>query len=290
MNKKITLLNLLLLTCFIGFSQVSLQITEIWPGNGEGKNLTKDWFEITNEGDTAWTTSLGNLYFVDDREEADYIDDVAIINGINTIEPGETVIVINDDDTTEFISVWGSVYNLTNLQIGTHDGKGLGGSGDTVNLFISSQTPSDNSTRVDSEAYPDTELNPGKSYDVVNNAFSVVGETPNFPVETEVNDENESAIGSPGNKGKSLSIDEINSSLANVFPLPFNNSLTIQLADQKKLTTTVNIINITGRVIYTEKVKFSNGKATLSLVSKLPVGVYVLRISELNIALKVIKE
>jgi len=201
MYKRITLLSAFLFTCFIGYSQVSLQITEIWPGNGEGDNVTSDWFEITNVGDVAWTPAMGDLYFDDDSQDYTTAD---LISGITSIQPGESVIAIDDTDTTEFIAVWSSVYNLTGVQIGTYDGSGLGGGGDTVTLFMSIGAPSDVNSIVDFEAYPDTELSPGKSYDVIKGDFSDIGELPNQPVATAVNNMNESAIGSPGNLGPAL--------------------------------------------------------------------------------------
>ncbi|QXP62095.1 T9SS type A sorting domain-containing protein [Polaribacter sp. HaHaR_3_91] len=212
MYKKITILTAALFSYFVGYSQTTLKITEIWSGNSKGNNLTGDWFEITNTGSEAWTPAMGDLYFIDDRDEIDYIDDAVLINGIAVIKPGESIIAIKDEDITEFTSVWDDVYDLTDVQIGTHDGKGLGKGGDVVNLFISATVPTDNSTRVDSAAYPDTEANPGQSYDVTKGAFSVIGEAPYVPVATAVNDEGESAIASPGNTGSTapnLQITEI---------------------------------------------------------------------------------
>ncbi|WP_341221695.1 T9SS type A sorting domain-containing protein [Polaribacter atrinae] len=212
MYKKITLLTAGLFSYFMGFSQATLKITEIWSGNSKGNNVTADWFEVTNTGSEAWTPAMGDLYFIDDRDEIDYIDDAVLINGIAVIKPGESIIAIKDEDATEFRSVWGDVYDITNLQIGTHDGKGLGKGGDVVNLFISTTVPTDNSTRVASAAYPDTEANPGQSYDVTKGAFSVIGEAPYVPVATAVNDEGEAAIASPGNTGSTkpdLQITEI---------------------------------------------------------------------------------
>ncbi|WP_418513117.1 T9SS type A sorting domain-containing protein [Corallibacter sp.] len=201
MKKKITLLSALFLTYLISYSQVSLQITEIWPGNGEGDNLTADWFEITNTGSVAWTPAMGDLYF--DDESQDPLD-AALISGITSIQPGEAVIAIDDNDTAEFVAVWGSYYDLTNVQIGTYSGAGLGGGGDAVTLFMSIGAPTDASSIIDAEAYPDTDANPGQSYDVTNAAFSVIGSMPFQPVATAVNDMNESAVGSPGNQGPAI--------------------------------------------------------------------------------------
>ncbi len=201
MCKKITILSALLLINFLGFSQVSLQITEMWSGNENGDDLTEDWFEITNEGDVAWTPAMGDLYFDDDSQDFSTAD---LISGITSIQPGESVIAIDDSDTANFIAVWGSVYNLTNVQIGTYSGSGLGGGGDGVTLFMSIGAPVDASSIVDFESYPDAASFPGQSYDVNKAGFSVIGEAPNMPVATAVNDMGESAIGSPGNQGPAM--------------------------------------------------------------------------------------
>lgn len=63
-----------------------LQITEIWPGNEPGSNLTSDRFELTNYGDTAWVAATdGDLYFDDDSQDGTTAD---LLKGISTILPG----------------------------------------------------------------------------------------------------------------------------------------------------------------------------------------------------------
>ncbi|MCB0211872.1 MAG: lamin tail domain-containing protein, partial [Anaerolineae bacterium] len=174
-----------------------LQITEIWPGNANGTNLTQDWFEIVNTGTVTWTPALGDLYFDDDSQAP---ADADPISGIAAIAPGEAVIAIDDTDTAEFISVWGPVYDLTGIQIGTYAGAGLGQGGDGVTLWIGD--PVAGGTLADFEAYPASSA--GASFDVEKQAFSQVGEQPYEPVETAVNDQNEPAVGSPGNQGPVL--------------------------------------------------------------------------------------
>ncbi|MEO0527751.1 MAG: choice-of-anchor I family protein, partial [Bacteroidota bacterium] len=175
---------------FIEADVPNLQITEIWPGNTNGSNLTADWFEITNNGAGAWTPDIGVLAFDDDSQDVTTAD---VISGITSIQPGETVIAIDDSNITEFLEVWASVYDLTDVQIGTYDGSGLSGNGDGVTLFVNGEI-------VDFEAYPASTN--GASYDVGLSAFSEVGVGPNLPVATTIlSDLGEPAIGSPGNQG-----------------------------------------------------------------------------------------
>ena len=85
MNKKITLLTALLLTTMSTFAQFDLQITEIFPGNEPGTNLTSDWFEITNNGTTAWLSGIDpDLYYDDDSQDPTAAD---LINGIIIFSP-----------------------------------------------------------------------------------------------------------------------------------------------------------------------------------------------------------
>ncbi|WP_373519878.1 ExeM/NucH family extracellular endonuclease, partial [Pricia sp.] len=172
-----------------------LQITEIWPGNENGDNLTADWFEITNTGNIAWTPELGDLYFDDDSQDP---TSASLISGITSIAPGESVIAIDAADADNFIAVWGGVYELTSVQVGTYAGAGLSGGGDGVTLF---QGEPSAETLIDFEEYPDVAVAPGASYDVEKVGFSVVGEPPFLPVATAPNNEGESAVGSPGNRG-----------------------------------------------------------------------------------------
>ncbi|WP_067146296.1 T9SS type A sorting domain-containing protein [Pseudotamlana agarivorans] len=264
-----------------------LNITEIWAGNDQGSNLTADWFEITNNGPIAWTPASGGLYFDDDSQDPNA---AVLISGITSIQPGESVIAIDDANADEFIAVWGAYYNLTDVQIGTYAGAGLGGGGDTVTLWIGDPTTVGNI--VDAQAFPDTATAPGQSYDVEKGAFSVIGDGMYKPVATAVNDANEAAVGSPGNQGPTLSDLETNASVntVKVFPVPFNDYLNLQLNLQAPVSSNVEIIDILGTSVYNETMVLSSGKTTLGFVSNLPSGIYILRIAALNTAIKIVKQ
>lgn len=89
-------------------------------------DVTADWFEVSNFGDAA-ADITGWQY---DDESADIIDAVAL-TGVTSIAPGESVIFLNDTSDTAFRAFWGG---LTGVQVGLHDGSGLG-KGDGVTLF-----------------------------------------------------------------------------------------------------------------------------------------------------------
>ncbi|MEL6574057.1 MAG: choice-of-anchor I family protein, partial [Pseudomonadota bacterium] len=177
-------------------AQPDLQITEIWPGQ-DGTDVTADWFEITNVGSGAFNT--GTLFY--DDESAD-INDATQIIGIDTLAPGESAIVVigNMGDATEFETVWGDDVDLTGVQVGFTDGSGLGGGGDAVNLYLDTDDTLTDDDLVDNEAYPDTDGNSGRSWDVANAQFSNVGALTNVVATDDLGGENddEPAIASPG--------------------------------------------------------------------------------------------
>ncbi len=159
-----------------------LQITEIYFGQ-TNPDPTSDWFEITNVGDMTYTEAIdGSLYqddFSPDPAKAD------IINGITSIAPGESVIVLIDyeDDFTDAagaLAAWNATWNnISGVVVGTADGgSGLSSSkvdGPTIWLG----DPTAGGLLLDTETYPDPDevigLLDGASYDVSLAAFSSVG-------------------------------------------------------------------------------------------------------------------
>ena len=171
----------------------NLQITEIWMGNEPGSNLTEDWFEITNLGNSAWTAAVdGDLYFEDSSADA---GDAVLMSGIASIGAGESVIFVDEDDIAGFLSVWTGVSAAI---VGGYDGSGLGQGGDAVAIWIGDPNVT-LASPVDVEAYPDADLFGGQSWDVVLGAFSTVGNASGaYSTAPTVNDEGQPAIASPG--------------------------------------------------------------------------------------------
>jgi 2',3'-cyclic-nucleotide 2'-phosphodiesterase (5'-nucleotidase family) len=157
-------------------AQVNLQITEMFPGQ-EGEDLTEDWFEIINTGNTAWVSGVDpDLFYDDESADADAADQIF---GISDIQPGERVIVLIGDMSSvmPFMNVWNPVVDLTGVEVGYTDGSGLGAGGDGVTLWIGD--PLNAGTQVDFQTYPDTANNDGQSYDVELTMFSTVGNASN---------------------------------------------------------------------------------------------------------------
>ncbi len=179
-----------------------LQITEIWPGNSLGEDdLTSDWFEVTNLGDMAYDATIdGDLYFDDDSMglKDGLLDNelTDLISGVTAIAPGESVIFIDDEDTSEFVAAWGNVAILP--QLGTYSGSGLSGGGDGVTLFLSTGLPTGIGNIIDFELYPDASLSGGASFDVMLQAFSSIGNASGALETIAVNDASQTAIASVG--------------------------------------------------------------------------------------------
>jgi hypothetical protein len=173
-----------------------LQITEIWPGNEPGSNLSQDWFELTNVGDMAWTAATdGDLYFDD---ESGAVADADLMSGLASIAAGESVIYVDGDiaGATAWSDLWDDVVVLP--QVGYYNGAGLGQGGDAVVLFLDDLAAGVNLTPFTGAGYPDAGANGGQSYDTVLMAFSTVGNANGAVATLIVNDEGQPAIGSPG--------------------------------------------------------------------------------------------
>lgn len=155
---------------------IDLEITEIFMGQ-DGTDLTEDWFEITNNGTTAWVSGVDpDLYYDDESADPGAAD---LIEGITDIQPGEAVIILvtgDAGDITTFTNIWGPVVDLAGVKIGYTDGAGLGQGGDAVNIWLGDPSIS---TPVDTGSYPDTAGNDGKSYDVDLGDFSEIGNANN---------------------------------------------------------------------------------------------------------------
>jgi hypothetical protein len=188
----------LLLCCSSAFGQFDLRITEIWPGNEPGANLSQDWFEITNFGDMAWDEATGgSLWYDDDSMEP---ADAAQLMNVSSIAPGESVVFVdgfvagNPASVNEFLDLWNPV--KPQGQVGAYDGSGLGQGGDGVSVWISASPPTGAPDLF--AAYPDANLNGGQSWDVVLGEFSVDGNASGAVTTLAVNNAGQPAVGSPG--------------------------------------------------------------------------------------------
>lgn len=116
-----------------------LRITEVAPWSSGNSPVAADWFEVTNTG--ARAVDMTGWKFDDVSESPSGASPLA---GISSIAPGESVIYIQAANLTNartaFLNNWFGANPPAGLQIGSHNGDGLGTGGDAVNLFDSKDT------------------------------------------------------------------------------------------------------------------------------------------------------
>lgn len=204
LSKKLLSLCVVLALATPSYAVFDLQVTEIWPGNNPGSDLTPDWFEVTNIGDMPWTAAGdGNLYFDDDSMDA---GSAVIMENVGSIAAGESVVFVDDEaaGATTWFNIWSpALMNASKPvpQIGWHAGPGLSGGGDAVTLFLDANGDgAEAGELLTFGSYPDSDSNGGQSYDTVIGAFSVVGNAAGAVATTFVNDAvpPQPAVGSPG--------------------------------------------------------------------------------------------
>ena len=176
-------------------AQPVLRITEIWAGQ-EAADLTVDWFELTNIGNTAWVAGTSPVLTVNDSGGALTTDD--LVEGLADILPGESAIILMEGTATDkqtFFNVWNPVKpQLLLANIGYADGVpdgglGLSATGDGIRVWL-------NDVLQDSKDYNNPPS--GVSWDVLLSAYSSVNNAAGARATLALNDAGEPAVGSPG--------------------------------------------------------------------------------------------
>jgi hypothetical protein len=183
-------LSMLAIAAAPGMAAFDLRITEVWVGQ-DGSDLSEDWFELKNFGDTAWTSALGAMSVNDNG--GGITSDVPV-SGITEIQPGGVAVVLMEGVATSpqaFFDLWNPVKPQILANIGYADGSGLGlgAGGDSVNLYI-------NEILEDSFTYNSSTS--GVSIDVILGQESSIGNASGAVATLLVNDAGEPAVGSPG--------------------------------------------------------------------------------------------
>jgi len=170
-----------------GNRDIGLVVSEIWSGQS-GPDVTEDWFEITNRSLDTLDFSITPLYYDDDSADP---EDAVQIQGLDTLAPGETAVVMVDGNANavaEFRAAWSNLDNIDSLKIGyAEDASGLGGGGDAVTLWLGD--PRTNGDQVASAAYPDTDGFDAAAWDADAGRFISVDDS---------NAESTSALGGDG--------------------------------------------------------------------------------------------
>ena len=243
-----------------------LFISEIAPWSSGDSPVGADWFEVTNTKAvvidiTGWK--------VDDNSQSPAA--AVALNGITSINPGESVIFIETNDlagkTALFLSNWFGANPPAGLRIGNYSGSGVGlsGSGDQVNLYnTTSATPQasvlfgasptgtfrtfDNTTGLNTITTAVTQLSAAG----VNGAFVAVNSS--------------SEVGSPGvfvSPSTTLSIDtpsEMSASFKVIaFPVPSSSTFQLGLTTISNDPVEVKVYDMNGKLV--ESLQFDVSEA-----------------------------
>ncbi|HVW29277.1 MAG TPA: lamin tail domain-containing protein [Polyangiaceae bacterium] len=181
---------------------INLAITEAAPWSSGNSPLAADWFEVTNFG----TSSVSLVGWKMDDNSNSFAVSVPL-NGVTSINPGESVIFIETADSSglaaaaqSFINLWFGGAAPAGLRIGSYSGSGVGLStgGDAVNLFDNGgnlQAAISFGASPSGTPLPTFDNSAGLNNAVISN-LSVVGQNGAFVAASDSNE-----IGSPGTVG-----------------------------------------------------------------------------------------
>ena len=183
----------------------TVSISEVAPWSSSNSLVGADWFEVTNNGNTALDITG---WKIDDSSKS--FAAALALNGITSIAPGESVIFLETSASNtatviaNFKSAWFGTNVPANLQVGSYTGSGAGLStgGDEVNLFDASGNLKSNVTF----GVATTNKTFNNAAGLTNTSISTLSQVGINDAFTAINDANQ--IGSPGTTGK-LFISEI---------------------------------------------------------------------------------
>ena len=272
-----------------------LIISEVAPWSSGNSPVAADWFEITNSKAvpvdiTGWK--------IDDNSQSPA--GAVLLNGITSINPGESVIFIETADlpgkTAAFLSNWFGNNPPTSLRIGNYTGTGvgLGSGGDQVNIYnptsptpeisvLFGASPTSTFTTFDNIAGINNTTTPVTLFSsvVVNGAFVAI----NSPTE----------IGSPGvYVNTSLATDSFTSSADYqiiAYPNPTNSNFQINIINGNQDNVAIKIYDMVGRFLVAYNLN-SEELFNQKLGSELPTGIYNVSIKQGNFykTIKIIKK
>lgn len=239
-----------------------LFISEIAPWASGNSPVGADWFEVTNTKAIAVDITG---WKVDDNSQSPAA--AVALNGITSINPGESVIFIETNDlagkTTAFLSNWFGANPPAGLRIGNYTGSGigLGSGGDQVNLYNAvSSTPQASVLFGASPTATYATFDNTAGLNTITTAvtqLSAVGTNGAFVA---VNSSSE--IGSPGvfiKTSPNLSVDipsEINTFKVIAYPVPSSSTFQLDLATISNDSVEIKVYDMNGKLV--DALKFNN--------------------------------
>jgi len=232
-----------------------LFISEIAPWSSGNSPVGADWFEVTNTKAVAVDITG---WKVDDNSQSPAA--AVALNGITSINPGESVIFIETNDlagkTTAFLSNWFGANPPAGLRIGNYTGSGigLGSGGDQVNLYnTTSSTPQASVLFGASPATTYATFDNTAGLNTITTAvtqLSTVGTNGAF-----VTVNSSSEIGSPGvfiKTSPALSVDtpsEINTFKVIAYPVPSSSTFQLDLATISNDSVAIKVYDMNGKLV-----------------------------------------
>lgn len=263
-----------------------LIVSEVAPWASSNSPVAADWFEITNSKAVAVNITG---WKIDDNSQSPVA--AVLLNGITSINPGESVIFIETTDlpgkTAAFLSNWFGANPPAGLRIGNYTGSGvgLGASGDQVNLYDPTSTTPQASVLFG--ASPTTTFTTFDNTAGINNtitavsSFSAVGINGAFVAANSTTE-----IGSPGvylisNPNLSTVDSSINTNGLQLiaYPNPTGSNFQLNLITGNQENVEIKIYDMTGRLLESHNVNavdVNNQK----LGSNFPSGIYNIVVSQ----------
>ena len=237
-----------------------LFISEVAPWSSGNSPVAADWFEVTNTKAVAVDITG---WKIDDNSQSPI--GAAALNGITTINPGESVIFIETLDlagkTTAFLSNWFGTNPPAGLKIGSYSGSGgLGTSGDQVNLYNATSTTPQTSVLFGTSpaAAPFTTFDNSagcNSLTIAITQFSAVGVNGAFVAANSATE-----IGSPGTfllSGSSLSTNTFSVNASDFYvigyPNPFNSAFQLDLKSTNDDKVEMKVYDMVGKLVEARK-------------------------------------
>ena len=263
-----------------------LIVSEVAPWASSNSPVAADWFEITNS--KAVAVNIAG-WKIDDNSQSPVA--AVLLNGITTINPGESVIFIETTDlpgkTAAFLSNWFGANPPAGLRIGNYTGSGvgLGSSGDQVNLYDPTSTTPQASVLFG--ASPTTTFTTFDNTAGINNtitavsSFSAVGINGAFVAANSTTE-----IGSPGvylisNPNLSTVDSSINTNGLQLiaYPNPTGSNFQLNLITRNQEKVEIKIYDMTGRLLESHNVNavdVNNQK----MGSNFPSGIYNILVNQ----------
>ena len=264
-----------------------LIISEVAPWSSSNSPVAADWFEITNSKAVAVNISG---WKVDDNSQSPVA--AVLLNGITSINPGESVIFIETTDlpgkTAAFLSNWFGTTPPAGLRIGSYTGSGIGLSsgGDQVNVYNTTAT-----TPVASVLFGTSPTTTFATFDNtagINNTITAVTSLSTVGVNgafIAVNSATE--IGSPGVyliSNTNLGTDTpsiVNGLQLIAYPNPTGSNFQLNLITENQENVDIKIYDMTGRLLEYHNLN-STEVNNQKLGAGFPIGIYNVLVKQGN--------